>query len=237
MCCYIPVPLGCPMLKLLKFIFLANKKIEYCIVKSLKKKLSSAIIKRTCSKHNGFTMIELMIGIAILGIITAIAMPSLNQFLINMRIDNEISQIHRLVLSARNSAISMERNVTLCPLNGTNTCTNVWRGELSVFIDLDNDSIYEPADSGDPANEVLLKVKSAIQNNDTLTYAGFSRITFAPTGQLSAALNSTFIYCPQGFNDLGRAVLLSASGRAYQSSDVDGDGKDEDRNGNEIACP
>jgi prepilin-type N-terminal cleavage/methylation domain-containing protein len=222
---------------MLKFIFSLNKKIKCAINKRPGEHLSSTLIKRNNSINNGFTMIELMVGIAILGIVTAIAMPSLNQFLVTMRIDNEISQIHRLVLSTRNSAINMEQNVTLCPLNDAKTCTNAWRGELSVFIDLNNNNTYEPADPGDPANEVLLKVKPAIQNNDTLTYAGFSRITFAPTGQLSAALNSTFIYCPQGFNDLGRAILLSTSGRAYQSSDIDGDGKDEDRNGNEIACP
>ena len=222
---------------MLKFIFPTNKKIEYAIVKPLNENLSSTIIKKNSSKNNGFTMIELIIGIAILGIITAVAMPSLNQFLVNMRIDNEISQIHRLVLSARNSAISMERNVTLCPLDGSNTCANVWRGELSVFIDLDNDKIYEPANPGDPATEVLIKVKPAIQNNDTLTNAGFSRIIFTPTGQLTTASNITFIYCPQGFNDLGRAVILSASGRAYQSSDVDDDGKDEYRDGNQISCP
>lgn len=224
--------LGCLMFKLLKFIFSTNTKTKHVNDKPLSQNFSSTLFKRNYSMHNGFTIVELIIGIAVLGIITAIAMPSLNQFIVNMRIDNEISQIHRLVLSARNSAISMERNVTLCPLNGTNTCTNTWGGELSVFIDLDNDNVYEPAN-----NEALLKVKPAIQNNDTLTYAGFSRITFAPTGQLSAALNSTFIYCPQGFNDLGRAVLLSASGRAYSTSDVDGDGKDEYRNGNEVACP
>lgn len=215
-----------------KFIFYADKKIQSVIGKLLKKNLSSNMITRSCLKSKGFTIIELMVSVAVLGIITAVAMPSLNQFLVNLRIDNEISQIHRLVLSARNSAINMERNVTLCPLSATNTCTNAWAGELSVFIDLDNDDIYEPVN-----NEVLLKVKPAIQNNDTLTYAGFSRITFAPTGQLSAALNSTFIYCPTGFDDLGRSVTLSASGRAYPSSDVDNDGKDEDRTGAEVACP
>ena len=217
---------------MLKFIFSTSKKIKHATDKHLRKMLLNTLITGSYSKHKGFTIIELMIGIAVLGIITAIAMPTLNQFLVKMRIDNEVSQLYRLVLSARNSAINMERNVTLCPLSGTNTCTNAWGGELSVFIDLDNDNIFEPAN-----NEALLKVKPAIQNNDTLTYAGFSRITFAPTGQLSAALNSTFVYCPQGFDDLGRAVLLSASGRAYQSSDIDNDGQDEDRNGNEVDCP
>ncbi len=189
-------------------------------------------INKSNLKTYGFTVIELMVGVAVLGIITAIAMPSLNQFLVSMRVDNEISQIHRLVLSARNSAINMEQNVTVCPLNVANSCTNSWGNELSVFIDLDSDNVYEPLN-----NEVLLKVKPAIQNNDTLTYAGFNRITFAPTGQLATALNSTFIYCPQGFNDLGRAVRLSASGRAFQTSDVDNDGIDEYRNGNEVGCP
>lgn len=183
-------------------------------------------------KNHGFTIVELIISIAVLGIITAIAMPSLNQLLVSMRVDNEISQIHRLVLSARNAAVSMENNVTLCPLNNVNTCANNWGSELSVFIDLDNDNIYEPAN-----NEVLLKTKPAIKNNDTLTYAGFSRITFAPTGQLAAALSSTFIYCPQGFSNSGRSVLISASGRPSQSSDIDNDNIDEDRNGNQIACP
>jgi len=201
--------------------------------KRLNKNKPVTAINESYSRIHAFTIIELMVGVAVLGILTAIAMPSLNQFLVSMRVDNEISQIHRLVLSARNSAVSMGFNVTVCPLNVANTCAaNSWNNELSVFIDLDNDNIYEPAN-----NEALLKVKSAVTNNDTLTYAGFSRITFAPTGLLAAALNSTFLYCPQGFDDLGRAVVLSASGRAVQSSDVDNDGIDEDRNGNDITCP
>ncbi|MCW8832485.1 MAG: prepilin-type N-terminal cleavage/methylation domain-containing protein [Colwellia sp.] len=77
-------------------------------------------------KHpqQGITIIELMVSIAVLGIITAIAMPSLNQFLAGMRVDNEISQLHRLILSTRNTAVSKELNVTLCPLDNTNTCSN-----------------------------------------------------------------------------------------------------------------
>jgi len=159
-------------------------------------------------------------------------MPSLNQFLVSMRVDNEISQIQRLVLSARNSAVSMGFNVTVCPLNVANTCTNNWQNQISVFIDLNANNTYEPAN-----NETLLKIKSAVANNDTLTYAGFNRITFAPTGLLVTGLNSTFLYCPQNFNNSGRTVVLSASGRPTQSSDVDNDGIDEDRNGNDIACP
>ncbi len=183
------------------------------------------------SKNKGFTIIELMISIAILGIITAIAMPSLTTFIVAMRVDNEISQLHRLILTARNTAISMSQNVTLCPLNSSNACSNDWDKELSVFIDLNGNSIYESA-----TNETLIKVKQPANSDDTLTYTGFSRITFAPTGQLSSALNSIFKYCPNGYADLSRAVVVSRSGRSYQSSDLDGDGKDEIRGGAEVVC-
>jgi len=186
---------------------------------------------RSSLKKNGFTIVELMISIAILGIITAIAMPSLSTFIVSMRVDNEISQLHRLILTARNTAISMEQNVTLCPLSSSNACTTNWNEQLSVFIDLNNNNIYESA-----SNETLIKVKKAANVDDTLTYTGFSRITFTPTGQLSSALNSTFKYCPNGHANLSRAVVVTLSGRAYQSSDLDNDGKDEIRDGTEIIC-
>ncbi len=218
---------------MLNNIFSTSKKVDNVKGKCLSKNQPITTINKNYAKIHAFTIIELMVGIAVLGIITAVAMPSLNQLLVSMRVDNEISQIQRLVLSARNSAVSMGFNVTICPLDGANTCAaDSWDDELSVFIDLDSDNIYEPVN-----NETLLKVKSALTTNDTLTYAGFSRITFAPTGTLAAVLNSTFLYCPQGFSDLGRSVVVSASGRAIQSSDVDNDSIDEDRNGVDIACP
>ncbi len=217
---------------MLNNIFSTSKKVDNTTGKCLGKKQPVTAINKNHAKIHAFTLIELMVGVAVLGIITAIAMPSLNQLLVSMRVDNEISQIQRLVLSARNSAVSMGFNVTICPLDVNNNCTNNWGNALSVFIDLDNDNIYEPAD-----DEALLKVKSALTTNDTLTYAGFSRITFAPTGTLATVLNSTFLYCPQGSGNLGRSVVVSASGRAIQSSDVDNDGIDEDRNGVDIACP
>lgn len=179
----------------------------------------------------GFTLVELIVGIAVIGIITAVALPSLNTFLVKMRVENEISQIHRLALIARNSAINMEQNVTLCPLNASNTCNNNWQGELSVFIDLDNDGVYESA-----SNETLIKVKAAIASNDVLTYTGFSRITYSPTGLLASASNSTFRYCPDQYSDLSRGVVVSSTGRLYKTTDTDNDGKDETRAGTEISC-
>jgi len=211
--------------------------------------MSNVLLVQWKKIQQGFTIIELMVSIAVLGVITAIAMPSLSEFLIKMRVDNEIAQLQRMVLTARNTAINLGQNVTLCPLNGSNNCTNNWADELTVFVDLDQDNVFEPnaivavaAAPGVPAvsavaAEIRIKVKKAVNTADTLNYAAVTRITFAPTGLLVGNLNGTFSYCPNGHSELNRAVIISASGRAYQSSDTDNDGEDEDRNNNAITCP
>ena len=185
--------------------------------------------------HRGFTIVELMVGVGILGIITVLAIPSLSDFLVRMRVDNEISQIHRVILTARNEAINKGINITVCPLNAANTCTANWQNEISVFIDLDGDNIYEPS-PGNVTDETLLKVKNAIAAGDQLTWSGGNPIIYAPTGGITGA-GGLFSYCPSNEDDMARGVIIAATGRLYQTSDIDSDNKDEDRNGNEINCP
>ena len=56
-------------------------------------------------KSKAFTLIELIISIAVTSILVTIATPSLNEFIVQLRVDNEISQLHRMLLITRNSAI------------------------------------------------------------------------------------------------------------------------------------
>ncbi|ARD45416.1 GspH/FimT family pseudopilin [Colwellia sp. PAMC 21821] len=196
--------------------------------------MSKLYIKKIQNKKRvkGFTITELLIGIAIVGILTAIAGPSLGQFIVQSRVDNEVSELHRLILSARNSAINSGRNVTLCPLNGT-TCSANWQNELSVFINSDNTLANNNTFAS--ANEELIKVKGSISTGDTLQFSQ-NLIIFAPTGRLVAGGNGNFSYCPKDNNDLSRGVEISLSGRVYATSDTDNDGKDENRNGTEVSC-
>lgn len=176
----------------------------------------------------GFSLVELMVTIAVASIILTIAVPSMGNFIVKLRIDNEISQLNRMVLTARNTAVSTEQNVILCPLeNGS--CTNNWSNELTVFVDLDNSGTYVEA------NDTLVKIKEATSGGDSITYAGQSSISYAPTGVLSSAA-SDLIYCPIADNTLARAVVVSVSGRSYPTTDSNNDGKDEYRTGANVSC-
>ena len=84
-------------------------------------------------RKQGFTLVELMVAIAVVAILSATALPKLNDFLLKMRVDDEISEIQRLLLAARNMAINTGKNTTICPLTG-NSCTNNWQNEISVLL-------------------------------------------------------------------------------------------------------
>jgi len=178
-------------------------------------------------KSSGFTLVELLVGITILGIITALALPNFSSFIVSTRVDNEISELNRLILTARNIAVNGGNNVIICPI--TTKCTTDWHKKISVFVDNNNDGDYDAADT-------IIKVKEPIQAGDKLQYDKKS-LTYTATGRLSGAVSSTpFSYCPKDHSDKARGIVVSMSGRSYVTSDSDNDNKDEDRNNNEITC-
>lgn len=182
------------------------------------------------SYHKGVTLIELMVSVSVTSILAAIALPNFNDFIVQMRVDNEISHLYRMLLITRNSAINSGQRAIVCPLNHDSQCTGQWQNELSVFIDVNNNKNLD-------ANEKIITTRAAISKDDELIYAkGRMRITFQPTGHLSGLANGTFRYCPQNYKNHSRGIVVARSGRVYQSSDIDNDGIDENRSNKEITC-
>ena len=188
--------------------------------------LAIAFIART----KGFTLIELMISVSVTSILAALAIPNYSQFIVQMRVDNEISQLHRILLITRNAAINSGQKAIVCPLDESQQCTSQWQNELSVFIDVNDNKTFD-------GNEKIIRIRPAIKTNDKLIYGkGRTKITFKPTGQLSGLANGTFRYCPQRYKNYSRGIIVARSGRLYQSSDIDNDGVDENRGNKEISC-
>lgn len=176
-------------------------------------------------KYHGFTIIELMIGVAILAILTFIAIPSLSSFTVKTRVDNQISELHRLLLTARNTAVNTGINSIVCPIS--TKCTTSWQNELSAFTDSNGNGDF---DAGEP----IVKTKAAVKSGDKLQFSQ-TKVIFSPTGRMTTNAGA-FSYCPKDHSNDSRSVEISGSGRVYSSADTDNDGKDEYKNNSDVVC-
>lgn len=66
----------------------------------------------------GFSLIELMVGLAVLAILIAIAVPSYRSIIAEQRVRATIADLHSAVSLARSEAIKRNRQITLAPASG-----------------------------------------------------------------------------------------------------------------------
>lgn len=180
---------------------------------------------------SGITLIELLVSVSVSAIITSIALPNFNEFIVQLRVDNEIYRLGRLLHVARNHAINSDSHTIVCPLQN-NTCTSDWHKTLSVFVDNNSDQKFNRNDG-----DLLITTKTAIKAGDMLIYAkNRTKITYQATGHLFGLANGTFRYCPKNFEKKSRAIVVARSGRFYSSLDINKDGVDETRSNKAISC-
>lgn len=183
-------------------------------------------------KGKGFTLVELMTAIAVTSLLVAIALPNYQSFLIDIRIDNQMNQLTRILHTARNSAINHQSNVTICPLSESGNCTENWSKELSVFIDLNNNKAFDESNI-----EKVITYRAKLPQTESLLYGkGRKSIIFSPSGNLSGLSNGTFRFCIKGYEEKVSGIVIARSGRIYRSDDMNGDGRQQNRSGKNLTC-
>lgn len=157
----------------------------------------------------GFTLIEAMLAVTIVGILLGTAIPAWQQAAINVRATTVRSELAEAIVRGSTLAITAQTDVVLCPSDDGRACRNDadWSDGWIVFADPDRDRQHT-------GNEALLLTRPKLSGADRLlTSAGRPRMVFQPHGG-NAGTNLTFTVCNRNAPArLARSLVIANSGR------------------------
>ena len=175
---------------------------------SLTKLLSHA--NRKIGKQAGFTLIELMIAVAIVGVLTAIAFPSFQQAYYNQQVKTTVSDAHIGLLLARSEAIKRNANVDIVGIAGG------WQVQLA------SDSTPFKTVSDMPSSITFECNTDANDSTAASVACPAPVVTYTRTGRISSFIELRF-YVSANNNVVMRCLTTSLSGRPYVVADSDND--------------
>lgn len=198
------------------------------------------VIKRVL----GFTLVELMVTVAVVAILMAIATPNLRNIIQNTRISNQINELTSDLNLARSEAIKRGTDTTVSrvsvcksnnPTAATPTCNTTasagWDTGRIIFIDgtpaIGVAAAIAPNGQHEAA-ETLLRIREVLDGANTLTASDTSAsggpnaqnlIIYTRAGGTTiipsaAVLAAEFNLCDERGAAYGRSLTIGPTGRA-----------------------
>ncbi|QCB45040.1 GspH/FimT family pseudopilin [Hydrogenophaga sp. PAMC20947] len=124
-------------------------------------------IRRSATLQSGFTLIELMVAIGIMGVLTALAAPSFQSFFERYRVDAAVDEFNASLQLARVEAIRSNQQVVIRRQVGC--ATNNWGCGWQVFRDVNSNLTLEPGPN--PTDDLLLQTTD-VQPSVSITSNG-----------------------------------------------------------------
>lgn len=163
-------------------------------------------MKRT----SGFTLIELMVTLAVGAIVLSVGVPSFRGVIMDNRLATQANQFVTSVNLARSAAVRYQRNATACASANYDdpapdcTATTDWSNGWIVWVDKNRDTVTD-------ASEVVA-VFGPLNTSSTFLSLGTAGFTYDSRG-FSLAGGDDLILCDTRTGETGRLIRVNAVGR------------------------
>jgi type IV fimbrial biogenesis protein FimT len=139
--------------------------------------------------QSGFTLFELVMVMAIIGILAAIGLPSFKYITTSNRIATEINSLVGDMQYARSEAIKQGLPVTVCASSNSTACSGntTWNTGWIVFVDLNSSKTVT-------AGDAILRTQKAFNSTDTMSATNsVSGVTFNREGYAATGATATSV--------------------------------------------
>ncbi len=177
-----------------------------------------------------FTLMELMVVLAIAGVLLTIAIPNIRDFLKNNKMTGVANDMLTALTIARSESIKLQQAVAVCastnPKDPNPTCTvGTFSPGWVVWVDANNNGLHDNGERVIMAREALDTGISAVANNSYLV--SYAPSGFAQTNPGGRNTTTQIAMCDDrhnaasaGAQSAARGLTISPTGRGRVTRDI-----------------
>jgi len=164
------------------------------------------------TRAEGFTLIELVVTIAVMAIMAAIAFPSFSDTLRSNYVSTATNEILGSLALARSEAIRSNANGAICTTANGTTCGGDWNSGWLVWINTNGNNQVDAASGERVLRYSQAKVKAEITGSATV-------INFDSRGRATAGAQTIGLK-PKDHTDHLRCIRIGPTGQASAAKEA-----------------
>jgi type IV fimbrial biogenesis protein FimT len=157
----------------------------------------------------GFSLLELMVVLSIIGILVSIAIPGFGYLAASTKVKGASTELYLALIRARSESVKRNRSVQVVATSGDETRWNEgWR----VIADQNNDGDYDDT----AADQDRIIVEQGELQRVTITMA-VDNVVYRPTGRIANAAKPEFDISSEDteYDNLERCVSADLTGKPF----------------------